>query len=334
VSDVRPAAAISLDLDNKWSYLKTHGDPSWVEFPSYLDLVVPRILALLKDRHLHITFFIVGQDAARDSHYRVLQSIATAGHEIGNHSFSHEPWLHLYSDEAIDDEIADADREIKLATGQRPVGFRGPGYSLSPAVIRALTRRGYLYDATILPTFIGPFSRAYYFGHSRLTRPERRRRQRLFGSLRDGLRPNRPYQWQTRAGILVEIPVTTMPLLRLPIHVSYLLFLSTISLKFATMYFEMAVRLCRLTGSPMSLLLHPLDFLALEEAPELAFFPAMRLPLQTKLNMVSTVVHRLQEHFRLLTLQQLAQDAAPAPASLQGLPRADWALPELFRIPR
>ena len=27
-----------------------------------------------------------------------LRAIAAAGHEIGNHSFRHEPWLHLYTD--------------------------------------------------------------------------------------------------------------------------------------------------------------------------------------------------------------------------------------------
>ena len=35
-------ASLSLDLDNKWSYLKTHGDPGWESFPSYLGILVPR----------------------------------------------------------------------------------------------------------------------------------------------------------------------------------------------------------------------------------------------------------------------------------------------------
>ena len=44
--------------------MKTHGDIGWETFPSYLDIVVPRVLDFLKDRNLKITFFIVGQDAA------------------------------------------------------------------------------------------------------------------------------------------------------------------------------------------------------------------------------------------------------------------------------
>ena len=39
--------SLSLDLDNLWSYMKTHGDPRWQAFPSYLDTVVPRFLGLL-----------------------------------------------------------------------------------------------------------------------------------------------------------------------------------------------------------------------------------------------------------------------------------------------
>ena len=61
---MKPYASLSLDLDNQWSYMKTHGDAGWQSYPSYLDAVVPRILEFLATRGLTITFFIVGQDAA------------------------------------------------------------------------------------------------------------------------------------------------------------------------------------------------------------------------------------------------------------------------------
>ena len=32
----KPLASLSLDLDNQWSYMKTHGDPGWESLPSYL----------------------------------------------------------------------------------------------------------------------------------------------------------------------------------------------------------------------------------------------------------------------------------------------------------
>jgi peptidoglycan/xylan/chitin deacetylase (PgdA/CDA1 family) len=96
---MKPIASLSLDLDDKWTYLKAHGEKSWESFPSYLDAVVPRVLNVLKARQLAITFMVVGQDAAFSRNAAVLKSIASSGHEIGNHSFNHDPWLHLYSEE-------------------------------------------------------------------------------------------------------------------------------------------------------------------------------------------------------------------------------------------
>lgn len=41
---------------------------------------------------------------------------------------------------------------------------------------------------------------------------ERKQRRFLGGTLRDGFRPIRPYQWRIDNGTLIEIPVTTMPI--------------------------------------------------------------------------------------------------------------------------
>lgn len=137
---MKPFASLSLDLDNQWSYMKTHGDAAWQALPNYLPAVVPRILEFLARRQLLISFFIVGQDAANEDNHGVLQSIADAGHEIGNHSFAHEPWLHLYSAEQLEKDIVRAEEAICRATRVRPVAFRGPGFSLSPALLELLAR--------------------------------------------------------------------------------------------------------------------------------------------------------------------------------------------------
>ncbi|MDQ3042129.1 MAG: hypothetical protein M3R11_07080 [Acidobacteriota bacterium] len=46
----KPIASLSLDLNNKWSYMKTHGDAGWETFPTYLDVGVPRTLQFFKER--------------------------------------------------------------------------------------------------------------------------------------------------------------------------------------------------------------------------------------------------------------------------------------------
>lgn len=307
---MKPLASLSLDLDNQWSYMKTHGDAGWESYPSYFDILVPRVLEFLKARNLTITWFIVGQDAALDKNQKALRAIVDEGHEIGNHSFRHEPWLHLYSESEIEKEFASAEEHIARATGQQPRGFRGPGFSLSSSVLRVLARRGYQYDCSTFPTYLGPLARAYYFMTSKFSPEEREKRKALFGSMRDGVRSLKPYRWRLDEGALTEIPVTTMPFFKVPIHVSYLLYLSVLSPVLARAYFRVALMLCRLTRTPVSLLLHPLDFLGRDDVPALSFFPGMGLTGEQKLRVVGDALALLTDHYTVVTMRQHASDVA------------------------
>ena len=303
----RTCASLSLDLDNQWSYMKTHGNPGWQSFPSYLDLAVPRILEFLRARGLTITFFIVGQDAALDRNRAALCALADAGHEIANHSFNHEPWLHLYSEAELDAELALAERHIEGVTGVRPIGFRGPGFSLSSTTLRVLARRGYLYDATVFPNLLNPLARAYFFATSNLTSEEKKQRRALFGTFADALKPIKPYRWEIDGRMLLEIPVTTMPLFKLPIHLSYILYLSKYARLLARLYFRMALAMCALTRTQPSILLHPLDFLGREDVQELGFFPGMDLPREHKLALVGEALDLMAHRFELLTMRAHAE---------------------------
>jgi hypothetical protein len=242
-----------------------------------------------------------------------LASISAAGHEIGNHSFHHEPWLHLYSTDEIDNEIRSAEEAIAEATGVVPSGFRGPGYSLSAAVVQCLTRRGYRYDASTLPTVIGPLARAYYFFHARLNSSQKQQRGRLFGSWSDGLRPLRPFWWQAEKSHgalteqrLLEIPVTTLPLLRVPIHFSYLLFLRQKSSAAAWAYWRLAMQVCQTCRMQPSLLLHSLDLLGGDEESDLGFFPGMQLTSAVKTEFVGQLLADFARRFRIVTLGEHA----------------------------
>ena len=156
----RPLASISLDLDDLWTYLRTHGDPGWSSRPSYLQTVVPLALDALDHAGVKLTFFVVGSDAANPRNARLLRSIVERGHEVGNHSFEHEPWLHRLSRERLEAEVVRTQDAMAQATGNDPSGFRGPGYSWSPELLELLEQQGYLYDASTLPTYLGPIARA------------------------------------------------------------------------------------------------------------------------------------------------------------------------------
>jgi hypothetical protein len=286
--------------------MKIHGDSGWESFPSYLGTLVPRVLDMFKECNLEITFFIVGQDAAIESNRAALRSIAAAGHELGNHSYSHEPWFHLYGEPETEREIVAAEEHIMQIAQARPVGFRGPGFSVSECALRVLTQRGYIYDASTFPTFIGPLARAYYFMVSSMTRDELRKRKALFGHFTEGLRPLHAYRWKSPGVDLLEIPVTTMPMSRLPIHMSYILYLSGFSRMLALAYFRTAILLCRAASVSPSLLLHPLDFLDRSDAPELVFFPGMQLPANYKIEIVGKVLQILQQIYTVVSMRQYA----------------------------
>lgn len=296
----KPSASISVDLDNLWAYQRTHGDPAWERLGSYLHIAVPRMLEAFDEARCTATVFIVGADAARADADQLLEPIAARGHEVGNHSFGHACWLHRSEPEVIGQELSRADAAIRSATGLSPVGFRGPGFVWSAALLAAVLDRGYRFDASTLPTFIGPLARGRLLRTAHLTVAERAMRADLFGSFGDGMLPNRPYQWRLPDGRrLLEIPVTTVPFTRLPFHQSYVVYLATFSRRLALAYFRTALAACRADGIHPSILFHPLDWLGGEEVPALRFFPGMALRASSKVALLRDSLRLVQESFTL-----------------------------------
>ena len=302
-----PIADLSLDLDNQWSYMKTHGDEEWRGLPSYLNEVIPHFLGALEKHRMKITVMVVGQDAALEKNQDALRMIDAAGHEIGNHSFHHEPWLQKYSPEDLHNELAQAEEAIANITDQKLVGFRGPGYCLSPDILDWLIDHGYQYDGSTFPTYLGPLARAYYFFRSSLSKSEQEDRSELFGSISDGFRRLKPYRWETSRGSIVEIPVTTMPIFRVPFHFSYLHYLAQYSQLVAILYFRCALLLCRATRTAPSMLMHPLDFLGGDDVQELAFFPAMNLPGKRKRQFMDRLLGILGRQYSIVPMRQRAE---------------------------
>jgi hypothetical protein len=105
---------------------------------------------------------------------------------------------------------------------------------------------------------------------------------------------------------LLEIPVTTFPGIRVPIHASYYLYLSSFSEALSRAYFAAALTSCRIRGVEPSILLHPLDFLSGREPPGLEFFPAMGLPTDTKLARMRRYLTTLADSFEVLPVGRYA----------------------------
>ncbi len=91
----------------------------------------PKLLKMLADRNIKATFFVLGTNAS--AHPDVLRMIAAAGHEIGNHSWSH-PQLPKLTVAAADKQIEDTSAAIETATGKAPIYLRPPYGAMTPAL--------------------------------------------------------------------------------------------------------------------------------------------------------------------------------------------------------
>ena len=91
----------------------------------------PRFLELLSDLDVRATFFVCGQNVERRAD--VARAIVAAGHELGNHSYSH-PVLLAHGPRRVRDELTRTQRVIEDATGASPSLFRPPYGVRSPAL--------------------------------------------------------------------------------------------------------------------------------------------------------------------------------------------------------
>ena len=101
---------------------------------------IPQLLELLEQEKIKATFFLVGQwmEQYPDS----VRQIAKAGHEIGNHSYSHVDFVGA-DEETIRQQMEKTDALIRELTGQKPTLARVPSGSYDSRVIRFLRQQGY-----------------------------------------------------------------------------------------------------------------------------------------------------------------------------------------------
>src|SRR5688500_17368424 len=84
-------AALSIDLDSLKYYYRIHGipEPALHADPMYTE-VPARFGELSASLDLKGTVFCVGENLAEREARAAIKDLSDAGHEIGNHSFSHD----------------------------------------------------------------------------------------------------------------------------------------------------------------------------------------------------------------------------------------------------
>ena len=305
-------ATLSLDLDNLWCYQRSFGLAGWRDYPSFLEVALPRLLDVLDRLDLRLTLFVIGRDAEQPDLRPLLAEAVARGHEAANHSHDHDTGLHRWPRAWIREEVLRAGTAIEAATGQRPRGFRGPAYGTSEALLEVLIELGYDYDASSYPNALGALARFYHRRQVARLGGDAAVPEGLYGHLRDAMKPLRPYLWRLPAGTLVEVPVSTLPLLRLPFHGTYLNQLAELSPGLARAYFATALRLCRLRGVAPSFLLHPADFLGRDDCPDFDYLPGMQRSGAEKTAFMTEILERYQRAYAVRPLGAFVDDLRKA----------------------
>jgi peptidoglycan/xylan/chitin deacetylase (PgdA/CDA1 family) len=83
----------------------------------------PALLKILDEHRAQATFFQCGANVERLG--QVARAVVSSGHEIGNHTYSHQP-LYFRSAGFIEDEVARAQDSIVKITRVKPTLFRAP----------------------------------------------------------------------------------------------------------------------------------------------------------------------------------------------------------------
>jgi peptidoglycan-N-acetylglucosamine deacetylase len=99
----------------------------------------PPLLELLARRNIPAAFFVTGEKAER--HPDLIRAILAGGHEIGNHSQSHDVFLMLRGRARLRQEIAQCQNAL-AALGVRPLAFRPPVGVTNPPLRRVLLDAG------------------------------------------------------------------------------------------------------------------------------------------------------------------------------------------------
>jgi len=152
--DIFVAAAVAAGAAAAWAVRgrssQVFGESRWRGDPSRRAIALtfddgpsegtPALLELLAQHHARATFFQVGLHA--DRHPAIARAVSQAGHEIGNHTYSH-PALWLRPAAFIESEIARAQRTLTAIHGLPPVWFRAP-YGVRWSGVRRAQRRHHL----------------------------------------------------------------------------------------------------------------------------------------------------------------------------------------------
>ncbi len=282
---------IQVDVDGIWTILK---GSSVGDYDPVFEVALPRFLRMFDRYKIKATFFVTGNDLKVKEKIRFVHELVENGHEIANHSMTHNVDFMLLKKERKEKEIKETEKLMSDLFGSIPVGFRAPAYSIDKETLGILEGRGYLYDSSLLPSFAGPLINLMdnvFSGGDAKTK---------FGKAVNYFAPLRPYRPDHENIVfrgdmsIVEVPVTTCPFFRVPFHSSFL-FASSPKL------FDICYNWVKASKLPINYVLHGVDLIDPLGGKVKSKQPSLGLKYSCKEKTYKHILSSISRDYKLLT---------------------------------
>ena len=301
MSDTRPFAVFSCDIDTVDRHLDGYGFSDLPPCDLVYRTAVPRILDLLDELGVPGVFFVIARDA--ESQRGLLRQMVARGHEVASHSLTHPQPFRTLDDAALRAELETSRARLSEASETTVVGFRAPAWDADARVLAAVRDAGYRYDASMFPTPVLVASRLAAYRrsvgkHSIFSMD-------LMGS---AFAPMRPHRLGDGGGGLVEFPIAVTRWLRFPVY-------HTLAYLVPGVIFRRALRAVLRSGMPVCYEFHGADLLDLEQDrvdPRLERHPGMRIPAAAKRETLRSVLAAIAKERRVVTYRQALDEGLAA----------------------
>lgn len=303
-------AAISVDLDEIPNYYAIHGlTPDRAAATLVYDLAVPRLVSLSESLGAPLTLFAVGSDLERSASAAALRGARLKGAEMANHTLDHRYDLTRLTADEMRAQVFGGIDAIAVATGEEPIGFRAPGYTITGELFEVLREAEVAYDASVFPC------PAYYAAKTAaigLIALRGRTSRSIVDTPEVLFAPTRPYRiadpyWRVGSGLL-EIPVQVTRGLRLP-------FIGTSVTLAGPDRARLLAEMC--VGEPLvNLELHGIDVLDAADGlePLRPHQPDVRVPKERKIAALEAVTDVLRRAgYAFVTMREAAAHFARHP---------------------
>ena len=278
----KPHAMIQIDCDREWDDIRVSIE------------ILREFSRIFENNNIKATWFVVGSDLEDPSYQDVFMSLIKAGHEIGNHTYSHYKDFISFNSDDKKEEMEKCDKIIKN-TGYVPVGFRTPYFGVDDLIPLILKEMEYQYDSSICPSpFLNMIAKVKEFLNTGFTRKQLSNSDRKVNATKHEL---------SNKIEIREIPVSVLPHLKAPAHASYAMVLP---FKLSYWYSKLLLNHSMRSGDPLVYVFHLNDLCPKEHFKSKEFKYLMSL--EKRRGLINWICSQISSSFNVILTREYADD--------------------------